>query len=295
MPWHDCTRMRSATHPPVFADGDAAGATGATPQHGTTNTLAKRATIQSNMTENHLQTPAKRPYMIWSGLGFALLFPTLLTWAYFVLLAGWPAGVQQAVYSVGKLIQFSFPVVWVFVLFRVKPTWRLPGTKGVGVGLGFGGFVLVAMLLLYSDWLQPAGYLSGLDEQVIQKVKDLGIDSVWKYAATGVFYALAHSLLEEYYWRWFVYGQLQPRTGTSAAILISSLGFMTHHVILLATFFGWSSPMTYLFSLGVAIGGTVWAWLYGWSRSLLGPWLSHLLIDAAIFLIGYDLTRHLLA
>ena len=43
------------------------------------------------------------------------------------------------------------------------------------------------------------------------------------------------------------------------------------------------------FSASVAIGGAVWAWLYDRSGSLLGPWLSHILIDAAIFIIGYDL------
>jgi membrane protease YdiL (CAAX protease family) len=69
---------------------------------------------------------------------------------------------------------------------------------------------------------------------------------------------------------------------------------MAHHVILLATYFGWSSPWTYAFSLAVAVGGAVWAWLYERSGSLVGPWLSHLVVDAAIFLVGYDLARDLL-
>ena len=64
---------------------------------------------------------------------------------------------------------------------------------------------------------------------------------------------------------------------------------MAHHVLVLATFFGWSSPATYVFSLAIAIGGAYWAWLYARSGSLYGPWLSHLLVDAGIFLIGYDL------
>jgi membrane protease YdiL (CAAX protease family) len=42
-------------------------------------------------------------------------------------------------------------------------------------------------------------------------------------------------------------------------------------------------------SLGVAVGGAVWARLYDRSGSLLGPWLSHLLVDAAIFFVGYEL------
>jgi membrane protease YdiL (CAAX protease family) len=37
------------------------------------------------------------------------------------------------------------------------------------------------------------------------------------------------------------------------------------------------------------VGGMVWAWLYWRTGSIYAPWLSHLLIDAAIFTAGYDL------
>jgi membrane protease YdiL (CAAX protease family) len=46
-----------------------------------------------------------------------------------------------------------------------------------------------------------------------------------------------------------------------------------------------------LFASGVAVGGAVWAWIYHQSRSLYGPWLSHCIVDAAVFLVGFDLVR----
>jgi uncharacterized protein len=48
-------------------------------------------------------------------------------------------------------------------------------------------------------------------------------------------------------------------------------------------------------SAGVAVGGAFWAWLYERTGSIFGPWLSHLLIDAGIFWIGYDLIRQSIA
>ena len=66
---------------------------------------------------------------------------------------------------------------------------------------------------------------------------------------------------------------------------------MAHHVIILAAYFGGLSIMTILFSLAVAIGGAFWAWLYHRTKSLLGPWVSHAIVDAAIYLIGYDLIK----
>ena len=66
---------------------------------------------------------------------------------------------------------------------------------------------------------------------------------------------------------------------------------MAFHVIYLAIFFGWSSPATYLFSGAIAVGGGVWAWIYQRTNSIYGPWLSHLLVDVAIYYIGFDLVR----
>jgi membrane protease YdiL (CAAX protease family) len=124
-----------------------------------------------------------------------------------------------------------------------------------------------------------------------EKIAGFQLAEPWKFVALGVFYSLFHSLLEEYYWRWFVFGQLRRMTPVWVAVAVSSLGFMAHHVIVLAKYFGLASPVTWIFSLGIALGGAFWAWLYHRSGSLLGPWLSHLLVDAAIFAAGYEIVR----
>ena len=50
-------------------------------------------------------------------------------------------------------------------------------------------------------------------------------------------------------------------------------------------------PAVVPFSLAIAVGGAVWCWLYERTGSLLGPWLSHLIIDAAIFVVAWDLLQ----
>lgn len=245
-------------------------------------------------------------------LSFAMAFPTGLTAAYFVLLSDHPAWLQQAVYAVGKTIQFTFPVLVVALLeLRQSPAgfsavaarwaaWRWPAgfLRGqvpmFSLGAGFGILVLAAMFGLYHLLWRGNPAFAEATAAIQGKIVGLGLSGLWPYVAVGVFYALCHSALEEYYWRWFVFGQLRTRQSRRSAIVISSLAFMAHHVILLATYFGWSSPWTYAFSLAVAVGGAFWAWLYERSGSLLAPWLSHLVVDAAIFLVGYDLARNVL-
>ena len=106
----------------------------------------------------------------------------------------------------------------------------------------------------------------------------------------AAFLCVAHSLLEEYYWRWFVFGRLRLHVHPSLALVLAGLAFMAHHVVIIWVYFPghfWSAVLP--FSLGVAFGGIVWAWLYERSGSLLGPWLSHLVVDAALMAIGYRL------
>jgi CAAX protease family protein len=227
--------------------------------------------------------------MIWPAIVFALAFPTLLTWVYFIALAGEPAAVQQTAYTTGKLIQFAFPVFWAWFYRRRSLAFPQPRLAGVLEGLVFGAIVGGGMLAAYHFWLKPTGFFQAAAEPILAKLTGLGLLTPTAFIVLGIFYSLAHSLLEEYYWRWFVFARLSEVTRLPIAIAASSLGFMAHHVVVLATYFGWASPATWLFSGAVAIGGAVWAWLYHRSQSLIGPWLSHLLVDAAIFTVGYDL------
>jgi membrane protease YdiL (CAAX protease family) len=230
-----------------------------------------------------------------SAVVFALALPTLLAWLYFIRLAQSPGALQQTVYTLGKTVQFAFPILWVLAVQRRRLRWKRPAAPGLYEGLGFGVLVFVGALLLYHGWLKPAGYFDHAREAIAEKLQGFGLTGPTKYVAFAVFLALAHSLLEEYYWRWFVFGQLRRLIPLWAAITVSSLGFMSHHVIVLGSYFGWSSPATVLFSLAVAGGGAVWAWIYHRSDSLYGPWLSHLIVDAAIMVVGYDLARDLFA
>ena len=122
-----------------------------------------------------------------------------------------------------------------------------------------------------------------------EKIESFGVNTLAAYMVMAIFFSAIHSLLEEYYFRWFVFGRLARWINLPAAVAISSLAFAAHHVLILARYFTWGSPLTWVFTLGVTIGGAVWALLYYRSKSLWGPWLSHAIVDAGIFAIGYDL------
>jgi len=227
----------------------------------------------------------------WAAIGVALTLPTAVTWLYFIALDGAPKELQQGAYSIGKAIQFALPIAWVWLVQRNRPRLQRPTTAGMLLGALFGVAVGGAMLGLYFNVLKPSGAFDGPAAAVRAKVQSFGAGSPVAFIFLGLFYAAIHSLLEEYYWRWFVFGQLSRGCKLPAAIVVSAVGFTAHHVLVLAHYFGWSAPLTWLFVAGVAIGGACWAWLYQRSQSLYAPWLSHALVDAAIFVVGFDLIR----
>jgi membrane protease YdiL (CAAX protease family) len=241
-------------------------------------------------------------------LTIAIVLPTIVTWIYFVSLKDSSATVQQSAYGIGKTIQFALPVVWVWLFCQEKLNSLLPWANGefqngdaaensanlkpsqsTMWAIGFGAFVAASVFVGFYFIVTPMGLADALVAQVNDKVSGMSLDTPMKFIFLGLFYALVHSFMEEYYWRWFVFKRLLQHVPFWIAVIISSLGFMAHHVILMATFLGWDSPLAYLISATVAIGGVVWALLYHRSGKLAYPWLSHMIVDAAIFALGYVL------
>jgi membrane protease YdiL (CAAX protease family) len=230
----------------------------------------------------------------WGGVVFALVFPTIITWVYFVWAGRFSTSVQQSMYVVVKTAQFAFPLLWVLLVLREPPRTNRPNAQGLALGAVFSLIVVAAGWILFDHVLRDAHAFSRAAVLIHKKIGGFGIDSPWKYAALMGFYSLIHSLLEEYYWRWFVFRQLRCLVPMWPAVAISALGFMAHHVVLLGVFFNQTLWLAWLLGSAVAVGGIFWAWLYERTGSLFGPWLSHLLIDAGIAWIGYDLVRQMM-
>lgn len=221
-----------------------------------------------------------------------MLLPTVVTWIYFVALSSYSPALQKGAYGIGKIIQFALPLLawWLVRNHQVSGPRNHPSVN-IKLSLLWGsitGLLIGAAILgLYTWVLLPNGLMDGARNQAKSKLQEIGMATPAMLLTVGLFYSLFHSGLEEYYWRWFVFRNLEDRMPVWFAIGLSSLGFMLHHVLVLARYFDWSSPITYLFSLGVATGGAIWALIYRSTGSLYGAWLSHLFVDAAIFVVGY--------
>src|SRR5713226_6848264 len=88
----------------------------------------------------------------WCALIFAMCFPGVMAWVYFVALAqpvdpaGAPVSGALAAYAASKCVQFGFPIFWLWGVERRRLRPAVPSFKGLALGLGFG--LLVAALIL---------------------------------------------------------------------------------------------------------------------------------------------------
>lgn len=240
---------------------------------------------------------SEAPVSRWSravALVGAMAYPTILSWAYFVAVAGpgdEPAranGMMKAVYGGGKALQFLLPLLCARLWEGRWPKPAAPRFRGLAFGVGFGVLVGTAMLLLYHGWLERSPILQSTPAQVRAKVAEFDMATPARFLLLAGFLSVIHSLLEEYYWRWFVFGHLRPLIPVNAAILLSSLAFMAHHVVVLAVYLPgrfWTAAVP--LSLCIAVGGAVWAWLYQRTGTIYSAWVSHMLIDGAIMVVGY--------
>lgn len=230
------------------------------------------------------------------ALTFASLFPLAMAILYFVVLHnpdGEPNPVLKAAFVVGKVIQFAFPAVYVWCFYRdqirlVRPTWQ-----GLPLAVAFALIVGVSMYVLFFTWVRHLPAVGEkTPEMIYQRLVQFNATSPLAFVALAFYFCVPHALAEEYYWRWFVFGWMRRHVPIPVAIVLSSLGFMAHHVVILGVFFAddfWTLAVPC--SLGVAVGGGVWAWIYQRGGSLYAPWLSHALIDAWILGLGYVMVQ----
>jgi membrane protease YdiL (CAAX protease family) len=217
-----------------------------------------------------------------------------MAWVYFIVLA--PPGTSSpnrlalAAYAAGKIVQFGFPLFWVWAFSTGRLRTLAPSFRGLPLGLVFGVIVAGGVLSAYFLALRGSPILQETPDSVRAKVATFEVATPMRFLVLAVFIAGIHSLLEEYYWRWFVFGELRNVMSVTSALLLSSLAFMAHHVVVLAVYFpGKFFAAALPFSFCVAAGGAVWAWLYQRTGSIYSAWISHLLVDAAILIVGYDM------
>ncbi len=215
----------------------------------------------------------------------AMVLPSAGALLYFVFLPG--RQYATIAYGLTKLFTVVWPWYATLVVIKhrgvIKPRQRLRSLPlGLLTGASIGGAVLIAYAFT------PVGaYAQEFTEVVRGRLTVMGVGAPHTYIVYCMFLAVIHSLIEEVYWRWFVFSQLTRCFPAWVCYVAASLAFSGHHYVALGCYF--SAKGAFIFGTFVGVGGAIWCWLLRRQGTVLGAWLSHAIVDMAIFAVGYDL------
>lgn len=222
----------------------------------------------------------------WIVLAPALTLPLFASLFYFAWFPGTDFG--NGFYKGIKFFELLWPLLATAFILRESLRRGSPGVIGrrrsLLIGAIFGVAVAILMLSL-KEFTFLGEVLVQNGGRIRERVEDMGMLEHFILATIAI--AVVHAALEEWFWRWFVFGNLRHVVPMPWAHIIAAIGFTGHHVVVLSQFF----PMGFalFFSAMVGVGGAFWSWLYQRNQTLLGPWFSHMIVDFAIFFIGYRL------
>ncbi|MCB1094892.1 MAG: CPBP family intramembrane metalloprotease [Verrucomicrobiae bacterium] len=238
------------------------------------------------MTETNPSSTAR----FWIALVPAMTVPFIASLLYFVVLSDHALG--KVIYAGAKVFTVAWPVVCFVILWRVglsrfkkKSHWGSLRSHLRALPLG----VVTGLLIVGALWglLQtPLADIVDASAPAIHK-KATALGFLENYILFATFLSVLHSLIEEYFWRWFVFGHLRQKMSALSAAVLGSVAFASHHLIVVSQFFPFGFAV--FLSICVAIGGLIWCWLYQRQGTLAGAWISHLIADAGLMTVGYFL------
>lgn len=215
----------------------------------------------------------------WAGVVPALFFQLIGAYLYFIAYAD--STVSQIIYIVVKVLLVAWPLLW-YRYYRLErfAYSRKQTSQSAKAGFGTGVFFIVVILVA---WLVVPDIFQVFKDQMDSLRV---VDVVMKYYVPfALFISVVHSLLEEFYWRWFVLRGLSLRYPAVFAAMIGSAFFASHHYFILLPFFG--AWISFGFTVAVGLAGFVWCIQYQKTGSFIGSWISHMLVDLVILTIGY--------
>ena len=189
------------------------------------------------------------------------------------------------------------PAYWLKSLIKLALFLGVPFALARGFGLRFGELfrfkrrdVLTALALgaaLYA--LILGGYFvvrrwfdfSGIADSLSQNA---GVTRE-NFLFVSLYISFINSLLEEFFFRGFVFSNLKTLTNRGFAHGFSALAFSAYHVAMMA---GWFSPALFALVLaGLAAGGVIFNLLNEKNGSICTSWLVHMFANFAINTIGF--------
>ena len=146
----------------------------------------------------------------------------------------------------------------------------------LGLGLGIYALILGAYFLIggFFDFSKVAGNLTS----------NAGVTKE-NFLFVSLYISFVNSLLEEFFFRGFVFRNMKRLSKGWIAYGSSAVLFAAYHIAMMLGWFGFG--LNALILLGLTVGGLIFNWLNEKLSCIYASWLTHMFANFAINTIGF--------
>lgn len=159
-------------------------------------------------------------------------------------------------------------------IFKVKSKRKLYASIFLG---------LLVYIIILSAYLILKGFIN-LDSIKNILAENLKVNKD-NFIYVALYISFINSLLEEFFFRGFIFLNLKKLIISKYAYIISALAFAIYHVAIMGS---WFSPIIFLLAMaGLFIGGLIFNYLNESNENIYSSWLVHMMANFAINTVGF--------
>ncbi|MCQ4922450.1 CPBP family intramembrane metalloprotease [Tissierella carlieri] len=182
-----------------------------------------------------------------------------------------------------KIIMFLFiPLIYIFCdsNINLKDIFKVKSKKKLIISTILG---LLVYLIILGAYLILKKYID------LDSIKNILAENLKVNKNNFIFVALyisfINSLLEEFFFRGFIFLNLKKLIAIKSAYIISAFAFTVYHIGIMGS---WFSPLIFLLAMvGLFAGGIIFNYLNESNSNIYSSWLVHMMANFAINTVGF--------
>ncbi len=184
--------------------------------------------------------------------------------------------------SVVKIIFFLMvPMIYTLMdnTIKLKDCFRIKSKKSLAYSflLGIGVYVVIlAAYFILKSFIDLSNIMAMLDKKAkVDKSNYIGI---------ALYISLINSLLEEFFFRGFMFLNLRKIGQRMFAYLVSAFAFTIYHIAIMGS---WFTPALFVVAMvGLFVGALIFNYLNEQDGNIYNSWMVHMMANLAINTVG---------
>lgn len=157
--------------------------------------------------------------------------------------------------------------------FKIKSKKGLIGSLVLGIGVYL---VILTAYFILKNFIDLSNIIKLLDKNVSVNQENF----LW----VALYISFVNSLLEEFFFRGFIFLNLKRTGGRKFAYISSAFVFAIYHVAIMGS---WFRPIIFIIAMtGLFVGALIFNYLNEKSNNIYNSWLVHMMANLSINTVG---------